>query len=85
MTKKIFERSPLKYNIVRWVSCFSPLTIKHRFSEAEKITKKLVLHLMEENWITSYKGKNCSAQFSELCVKTIGPLKQLFEDWDRKQ
>lgn len=81
MCKKIFEKSPLKHNFVRFVSCISPSTINNTPDAAKKRMEKLLLHLVSCRWISSSDGDVAESQFNVLCRHAGGTLKKMFEDW----
>ena len=82
MCKKILERSPLKYNFVRFVSSISPSTINNSPDAAKKRMEKLLLHLAMCRWISNCDGDAATSQFDVLCRHAEGPLKRMFEDWE---
>src|SRR3989441_242053 len=51
---KIIERSPIKYKIVRAISCLSPNTILHSQTIAESRMKDLTQFLSYKNWVRSF-------------------------------
>jgi len=66
MTAKIIERSPLKYPLVRVVSCFVPSTILNNRSLAETRLRGLLQILFTTNHINAATADNSKCQFSSL-------------------
>jgi hypothetical protein len=69
MTAKIIERSPLKYPVVRAVSCFVPSTILNNRTLAETRFRDLLQILFTTNHINAVTADSSKCQFSSLCDK----------------
>jgi len=72
MTAKIIERSPLKYPVVRAVSCFVPSTILNNRSLAVTRLRDLLQMLFMTNHINAVTADNSKCQFSSLCDEVSG-------------
>ena len=81
--EKIIERSPLKYSIVRAISCLVPCTIANNSSLAEKRMKDLTQILFEKGAITATVADKCSSQINELCTKATTDLRLKFSGYSR--
>lgn len=81
---KIFERGPLKYSIVRAISCLVPATVANCRGLAESRMKLLVEIMYEKGCITAVTGDKCKSQFSDLCAKASGTLKSRFASYSTK-
>ena len=78
-TAKIVEKSPLKYAVVRAISCFVPSRIASNRTLSEKRMTQLAQILYERNHFTSVVCNCAKVQFSNLCSKAFSDLKGTFE------
>jgi hypothetical protein len=78
---KVIERSPLKYAVVRAISCFVPSRISNNRTLSEKRMAELAQILYERNHFTAVVCDSAKVQFSALCGKAVGDLKGTFEDY----
>jgi len=65
---KIFERSPLRYCIVRAISCFVPRTIVTNPTLAERRLKDLVQVLYDKKHISAVAADKAKLQMTVLCA-----------------
>ena len=63
MILKIAERSPLKFPVVKAISCLDPVIISHREQIANTRMSKLLGILLEDRWIDEYTAERCQKQF----------------------
>jgi hypothetical protein len=82
-TAKLIERSPLRYKIVRAISCFVPSTISNNHVLAQSRMGDLVQILYNTNHITALTADNSKMQFSKLCDLASRELHQQFEEYSR--
>jgi len=80
---KIVERSPLKYSIVRAISCFVPSRVASKRFLSEKRLAELVQILYEKNHITSVVADSAKLQFSNLCARAGDYFSGAFERFSR--
>ena len=85
MVSKIVERSPLKYEIVRSISCFVPSTIATSQVTAERRMKKLVEVLYEAGHISAITADKSKEQFTALCSKASNDLNAKFSGFVRAE
>ena len=78
-TAKIVEKSPLKYAVVRAISCFVPSRIASNRTLSEKRMAQLAQILYERNHFTSVVCDCAKVQFINLCSKASSDLKGTFE------
>jgi hypothetical protein len=81
MTAKILERSPVKYRLVRFVSCLVPAAVLHGTSSARGNFSGLVEKLFESRNISSAKADCAKNQYTLLCQSASGDLKLSFENY----
>ena len=79
---KILERSPLKYNLTRAISCFVPGAIAHIRSSFEKMLDNFIQILYNGSWVSSVIADHAKSQFSKLCFKAADDWAELFNDFD---
>jgi hypothetical protein len=77
---KILERSPLKYGIVRSISCLVSGIVSSNRQLAESRMKNLTDILFEKGHITVVAADRCYSQFTDLCSKASGNLLPKFKD-----
>jgi len=80
---KIIERSPIKYKIVRAISCLSPSTILRSQTISESRMKDLTQYLYDKNRISAVAADRCKLQFGVLCTRVKGDLKDIFASYDK--
>ena len=80
---KIIERSPLKYPLVRAVSCLAPNSVVNSQVVAEKRMRNLVQTMYEKGYITSVVADKCVSQFGDLCSKASGTFRSKFSGFNR--
>ena len=85
MVSKIVERRPLKYEIVRSISCFVPSTIATSQVTAERRMKKLVEVLYEAGHISAITADKSKEQFTALCSKASNDLNAKFSGFVRAE
>ena len=78
-TAKIVEKSPLKYVVVRAISCFVSRRIASNCTLSEKRMALLVQILYERNHFMFFVCDCAKVQFSNLCGKASSDLKGTFE------
>jgi hypothetical protein len=78
---KIIERSPLKYKMVRMVSCLSPTAIIRSRSICQTTMGELTQYLYNKNHLSSLTADRCKVQFTTLCSKADGALKDIFSSY----
>jgi len=81
---KMIERSPLRYSIVRAVSCFVPARVVSNRTLCERRMSELVQILYERNHLTSAAADCAKVQFANLCTAAIGDLKDTFNSFSRE-
>lgn len=75
---KILERSPFKYNLVKYVSSLDPNFIISNETLAEKRAENLLHVLYENEWINSAVADKAKMQYKELLFKSKGMWKDAF-------
>ena len=83
-TKKIMQRIPLKYSVIRAISCFVPSRVVSSRTLSEKRMAELAQLLYERNHFTSVVSDCAKVQFSTLCAKAAGDLRNSFESYSRQ-
>ena len=84
MILKIAERSPLKFPVVKAISCLDPVIISHREQIANTRMSKLLGILLEDRWIDEYTAERCQKQFKEVIALSKTSLKDAFSIWDER-
>jgi len=75
---KIVERSPLKYSLVRSISCLAPRNISRSRVTSERRMGELLQKLYEGNHISSVVADRAKVQFACLCSRAESDLKDAF-------
>jgi len=78
MTAMIIERSPLKYPIVRAVSCFIPSTVLNSQNLADTRLRGLLQILCTMNHIYTVTADSSEGPFSSLCYETASDHRSQF-------
>lgn len=80
---KVFQRSPIKYDVVHWISCLSPRRIHSEPEEALDLMLKLLQHLAASFWIDEVNADKAHAQFTEMVWRIQGDrtLSDKFKNW----
>jgi hypothetical protein len=82
-TAKIIERSPLRYSIVRAISCFVPRTIVTNPTLAESRLKDLVQILFDKNHISAVTADKSKQQMTVLCSNAATDIQ--FKEFDKSK
>lgn len=82
-TAKIIERSPLRYSIVRAVSCFVPRTIVTNPTLAESRLKDLVQILFDKKHISAVTADKSKQQMTALCTNAATDIQ--FKEFDKSK
>jgi hypothetical protein len=82
-TAKIVERSPLRYNIVRAISCLVPRTIVTNPTLAERRLKDLVQILFDKKHISAVTADKSKLQMTALCANAATETQ--FKDFDKNK
>lgn len=80
---KIVERSPMKYRMVRAISCLVPSNIISSPTLADGRMKDLVQILYDKGNITAIEADRCKSQFTDLCAKSSASLSKQFTEFNR--
>lgn len=83
LVRKIVERSPLKYPVVRAISCLVPSTVSSCRSLAEHRMKDLAQIMYDKGIITAVTADRSKCQFIELCSQAATNLKKNFSEFSR--
>lgn len=71
---KLIERSPLRYRLVRAVSCLSPTLVLNNCVLSEKRMGALLLILYDTNNISADVADKAKGQFAKLCCRVEDEL-----------
>jgi hypothetical protein len=80
--KKIIQRCPIRYPIVKAISCISPSLISCKTDIAKARMQKLLNILVDSRNLSSNQAESCHRQFNELCEKSTTDLSDCFKSWD---
>lgn len=85
LTKKLVERSPLKYPLVRNMTCLNPsYMVKNERSSSEKFSGILMV-LMDLGWYSAEKCDNAKAEYRQLLTDLIANHKQECKTYDHRK
>lgn len=82
---KLLERCPVKYGIVRAISCLVPSTIANNQTLAEKRMTDLVQTLYETNHISAVTADTAKSQFAALMVDAKSKFREHFAQFNRSK
>lgn len=82
---KIVERSPLRYGIVRAISCLVPSNIASTPVLAERRMQDLAQTMYEKGCITAVAADKCKSQFTDLVSKAASSLRAKFSGFSRSR
>ena len=79
----MIQRSPLRYEAVKAISCLSPIIIAQKPKRAEERMQLLLQILNENHWIPSTKAERVVNQFNDLIEQSSSnpSMKEAFEGW----
>ena len=80
-TCKIFERSPLRYSVVRSFTCLALHNIVHSRITSGKRMDELLQRLYEGNQISSVVADRAKVQYVGLCSRAASDLRDAFEGY----
>lgn len=76
LCKKLLERSPLKYPIVRNLVCLNPsFMVKNRTSSQEKLSQ-ILLRLIECGWLSAEECDKVKTQYQQLIADLVSGYKE---------
>jgi hypothetical protein len=79
---KIVVRSPMKYRMVRAISCLVPSNIISSPTLADGRMKDLVQILYDTGNITAIEADRCKSQYTDLCAKSSASLSKQFTEFN---
>jgi len=79
---KIVERSPLRYRMVRAVSCLSPTSIVMSRTLCETRMAQLAQNLFDSNHLPAASADQLKVQFGSLCSLAAGDLRDTFTSYN---
>ena len=85
MISKIFERSPLGYDLTRAISCLSPDLIVRNPCIAQQRMSRCLTILHENNWITEFTAEKTKKEFLQFCDFASTEKKSFLEFDPKKQ
>jgi hypothetical protein len=83
MSQKLIERSPIKYKLVRALSCLSPAMILNNHVLSQKRMETLLQCLHDSNNISAEVADKAKGQFLKLCSNVSDELHSVFSTFSK--
>lgn len=80
-TKKILNKSPIKYPLARYVSCIDPRLMASSREECENAMKKLLVVLTEAGWVASSSCDDILNQFGNFLDEVVASDSETFKSF----